>query len=340
MTHDRAVGGTTEASSPQTLEYTLKTMVYCIKCGATDTDGYCCSNWRSPKLRTGTWRDVEKARARIARRHTILMVDYTTTNKTGRSSALVSKNHHFGPYQERPDPRSAVRAMSELQAQQAGQVGRSLLARIPYRARRAILDADFLRRRLAYAGKGGTPEIEEQLLRICAKIGNPEGKPEDDPIFWVLGIWRSFGPPPFTPVDVEPRVLRSNRKSLSRGLAPSPLAYATLAAWACRRSAPQPEVGPLCLQIRDEIRDRDRNRAFSFPLPETTAWLHWLGSALQRPIPWPHCEMGTSDTHRTRWEKVGLGPDDAGRILVALQAIRHPARPRHALQETGVPTKP
>lgn len=231
-------------------------------------------------------------------------------------------------------PRKAVFTVSSLPPQQKGSLDRSVLARVPVGYRRAVLDAHVFRSRSLNAWAGRREEFGIKIAGRLATEGAAEFGWFYDPLFWCLGIWGAIWSPPSTPAPLEPHQFSLDFDAVSGRPSPSPAAYRTMAAWACRQYAPQPQSVPLCLEICNEIRDGgSRFGTFAFPSRETTAWIRWAGTARGVFIPWPDSRLGTWEHHRNRWKDLGFGPAHASALLEAMSQVRDEAFARYLAEE-------
>jgi len=232
-------------------------------------------------------------------------------------------------------PQDPLRTVPPLQAGPAGQMGHEMLIGIPRRFHRAILDADFLRRRSAnFAGKG-RKAVTRQLIERLANEGTASWDSADDPLFWCLRAWGNIWTPPPPSSDVEPSQLDFAQLRVPGGFAPTTIVYRSMAAWACRLSAPELQVRALCLQIHRQVRAGETGKQYRFPLPKTCSWLRWLGIACERYFPIPDQELGTFNAHYDRWQEMGFRPDDAKFVFEALQEVFDPPRSGYLREKTS-----
>ena len=215
---------------------------------------------------------------------------------------------------------SPVRTMPSLPLKPSRCLGSEDLAGIPKSHHRAVLDIDLLRHRAGGFGHRGATRIKNQVLARASAARITAGEQTTDPLFWCLRAWGNLRSTTLASDNLEPHFQRQRINTLPAQLAPSPLQYRAMAAWACRHSAPEHELRQICQQICDKVRSRDGGRTYRFPCNTTRAWVHWAGTAFDFNCPLPSEALGTTALHRDRWQAMGFGPNNAEILLWLLSS--------------------
>lgn len=223
--------------------------------------------------------------------------------------------------QDRPSAQGTLRAVLELSDQQKRQMGYAHLIGIPSEYLRTILDVDTIRRRSPYLRTGRASSIIPPILKRIASEGAPTRQRDAGALFWCFRVWRDFQPPALSSDDLQRAPSPFPGVPLHRGFTPDSLSYRALASWACRHSTPQYEIFSICCEVCDEVQRVGSARSYSFPCPETAAWIHWASTAFGRDIPIPDQEMGTTAEHSHRWQEMGFRSDHAEALVTLMPEV-------------------
>lgn len=228
-----------------------------------------------------------------------------------------------------------VRPVFALPSQQARPLRSEDLATIPQQFHRTILDADLLRRRSLDFGEQGRADLSSKLCARLTATGEPPTNAANDPLLWLLRAWRNIWTPPSAPSSIQSPDQQLELDTLYSRSAPSAIQYRVMAAWAYRRTAIQPEFGEICLQICNEVRTGGGTQHYPFPLQATHFGLYWLATARGLHVPVPNLEVGTTDQHCARWEKLGFRSYDAAALYKALLLARYGTPPEADIVTAG-----
>lgn len=234
--------------------------------------------------------------------------------------------------------RNQMQAMSPLSPQYQGRMRDKHLVGIPERYHGAILDADLLRRR-SYEIRGkGREKIIRQLLQVLASKREAEREPAGAALFWCFRAWFNIWQTAPARPDMEPRSQSPDSRTLHRAFTPHSTSYKALETWAYRCMPPQFEISEICREICNEVQRTGPGpaRNFSFPSPQTRSWLQWFSHSSGIALPIPDTQMGTRAFHRDRWEEMGLIPEDAWLLGMALQPFGHSPQSREFGPQSGM----
>ena len=240
-------------------------------------------------------------------------VHVPNTNSHSEAIERFRRETHHGP----------VLPVSQLPDQSQRFVDIARAIGIPDIFHRPILDFDILRRRLNHTRAAGSQALSTQVLKCATSVGTQGRKPYQDPLFWMFGIWRLFRKAARPPASIQYAQELARQHALQTGNAPASYTHRSMAAWACRRSAPQHEIGEICRQICDQSGTGDNAKTYTFPRRQTSTWLTWLGTACNLYVPIPDQESGTTTHHSDRWQKLGTSHLDA---LLVLELLQDPQR--------------
>lgn len=201
-----------------------------------------------------------------------------------------------------------MRTMSALPVESARPMDWSRFSGTSERFMRAILDLNFGGRRSRGFRERGGAKAGSAFLRQLAEIRALEREPAPCPLLWSMRVCAYYRQAAFSFSDLQSLSLDEARRALQAGVASTSIQYRAMASWACRCSVPQFEIGPICLQIRDQV-GVGGNYLSVFPLPETSAWLAWFRASRSVDFAIPESSQRTILHHRVRWQELGITRD-------------------------------
>lgn len=262
---------------------------------------------------------------------TYLDVDYTTAD--GGSPPQITLGEKKGNAMQRTHPdKEQVKAptsapmgngtvwpMSQLPNSQAGPVVWSRIAGTSVKFMRTVLDANDFRRNAVGLSQERSTKNAQDFLKLLAQARAQEREPCPDPLLWSLRIGAADRAATSSSFDLQPSNILAARGSLQARFTETSLAYRSMAVWACGLCSPQLEIGEICVQVRDQVRD---NRPCCFPLPETASWIAWVGASYGIHIKIPSSTIRTILHHRYRWREISNPPDTREILAEALRYSR------------------